>query len=155
LLSEEELEKVHLLSVQLRAVWEAPTTTSRDRKRLLRCLIEEVQLRTEEHYHAVRIVWKGGAVTDREVVRGKPGWATRTAQDTVALVRELAAGGCADRMRPRPLALERLERDPEHPEVLVYHLAPPRRSNRRRQQRVRPLERAGRGRPRAGVQRPG
>jgi hypothetical protein len=39
----------------------------------------------------VRIVWNGGAVTDREVVRGKPGWATRTAQDTVALVRELAA----------------------------------------------------------------
>ncbi len=90
LLSDEELKKIHLLGAELRAVWEAPTTTNRDRKRLLRCLIEEVQLRTEERHHAVRIVWKGGAVSEREVVRGKPGWATRTPQDTVALVRELA-----------------------------------------------------------------
>jgi DNA invertase Pin-like site-specific DNA recombinase len=90
LLSDEELKKIHLLGTELRTVWEASTTTNRDRKRLLRCLIEEVQLRTEEHHHAVRIVWKGGAVTEREAVRGKPGCATRTPQDTVALVRELA-----------------------------------------------------------------
>jgi DNA invertase Pin-like site-specific DNA recombinase len=90
LLSDEELEKIYLLGADLSAVWAAPTTTHRDRKRLLRCLIEEVQLRTEEGYHGVRIVWKGGAVTEREVVRGKPGWAQRTAEDTVALVRELA-----------------------------------------------------------------
>ncbi len=90
LLSDEELEKVRLLGADLSAVWEAPTTTNRDRKRLLRCLIEEVQLRTEESHHGVRIVWKGGAVTERELVRGKPGWAQRTDQDTVELVRELA-----------------------------------------------------------------
>ncbi len=86
----EELRKIHLLGAELRMVWEAPTTTNRDRKRLLRCLIEEVQLRTEKRHHAVCIVWKGGAVTEREVVRGKPGCATRTPQETVALVRELA-----------------------------------------------------------------
>ncbi len=90
LLSDEELRNIHLLGAELRTVWEAPTTTNRDRKRLLRCLIEEVQLRTEKHHHAVRIVWKGGAVTEREVVRGKPGCATRTPQETVVLVRELA-----------------------------------------------------------------
>lgn len=90
LLSDEELEKVYLLGADLSAVWEAPTTTNRDRKRLLRCLLEEVQLRTEEGHHGIRIVWKGGAVTEREVVRGKPGWAQRTAEDTVELVRELA-----------------------------------------------------------------
>ena len=90
LLSDEELEKIHLLGADLHALWEAPTTTHRDRKRLLRCLIEEVQLRTEEAHHALRIVWKGGAVTEREVVRGKPGSARRTSEDTVELVRELA-----------------------------------------------------------------
>jgi excisionase family DNA binding protein len=90
LLSDEELEKVRLLGADLSALWEAPTTTNRDRKRLLRCLIEEVQLRTEESHHGVRIVWKGGAVTERQVARGKPGWAQRTADDTVELVRELA-----------------------------------------------------------------
>ena len=89
LLSDEELQKIHLLGAELGAVWEA-TTTNRDRKRLLRGLIEEVQLRTEESHHAVRIVWKGGAITEREVVRGKPGCATRTPQDTVTLVGELA-----------------------------------------------------------------
>jgi hypothetical protein len=79
-----------LLGADLSAIWEAPTTTNRDRKRLLRCLIEEVQLRAEPTHHAVRIVWKGGAVTEREVVRGKPGWAQRTPEDTIALVRALA-----------------------------------------------------------------
>jgi excisionase family DNA binding protein len=90
LLSAEELANVHLLGMELRDVWEAGSTTNRDRKRLLRCLIEEVQLRTEELHYAVRIVWKGGATTEREVVRGPAGWAHRTPEDTVALVRKLA-----------------------------------------------------------------
>ena len=90
LLGEEELAKIHLLDAQLRTVWDAATTTNRDRKRLLGCLIAEVQLRTEEEVHAIRIVWKGGALTERDVVRGKPGLAQRTPQDTVELVRVLA-----------------------------------------------------------------
>jgi excisionase family DNA binding protein len=90
LLSAEELENVHLLGLELRGVWEADTTTHRDRKRLLRTLIEEVQLRTEEERYAVRIVWTGGATTEREVVRGPAGWAQRTPEDTVELVRKLA-----------------------------------------------------------------
>lgn len=90
LLSAEELENVHLLGLELREVWEADTTTHRDRKRLLRTLIEEVQLRTEEQHYAVRIVWKGGAITEREVVRGPAGWARRTPEETVELVRTLA-----------------------------------------------------------------
>lgn len=90
LLSAEELENVHLLGQELREVWDAETTEHRDRKRLLRTLIEEVQLRTEEAHYAVRIVWKGGATTTREVVRGPAGWAHRTPEDTVELVRKLA-----------------------------------------------------------------
>lgn len=90
LLSAEELENIHLLGLELREVWEADTTTHRDRKRLLRCLIEEVQLRAEERHYAVRIVWKGGATTEREVVRGPAGWAHRTPEDTVDLVGTLA-----------------------------------------------------------------
>jgi len=90
LLSAEELANVHLLGMELRDVWAADTTTNRDRKRLLRCLIEEVQLRTEQDHYAVRIVWKGGATTEREVVRGPAGWARRTPEDTIELVRKLA-----------------------------------------------------------------
>jgi len=90
LLSEEELAKVRILSADLEAVWNAECTENRDRKRLLRCLIEEVQLRTEQKHYQVRIVWKGGAVTDREVVRHKVGHGHRTSEETVELVRKLA-----------------------------------------------------------------
>ena len=91
LLSVDDLEKVHLLGQELHAVWNEDSTTNRDRKRLLRCLIEEVQLSTGEDHYAVRIVWKGGATTERELVRGPAGWARRTPEDTVELVRQLAA----------------------------------------------------------------
>lgn len=66
------------------------TTANRDRKRLLRCLIEEVQLTTEQTRYPVRILWKGGAVTDLEVTRHPVGTAHRTAEDTIELVRQLA-----------------------------------------------------------------
>jgi hypothetical protein len=89
LLSAEELEHVHLLGQELREVWDAETTEHRDRKRLLRTLIEEVRLGTEQEHYAVRIVWKGGATTEREVVRGPAGWAHRTPEDTVDLVRKV------------------------------------------------------------------
>ena len=77
---------VHLLGLDLGSIWNADTTTNRDRKRLLRCLIEEVQLSTKEDHFTVRVVWKGGATTERKRVREPAGWARRTPEDTVALV---------------------------------------------------------------------
>ncbi|NIV76047.1 MAG: helix-turn-helix domain-containing protein [Gammaproteobacteria bacterium] len=38
----------------------------------------------------MRIVWKGGATTEREVIRGPAGWAHRTPEATVELVHKLA-----------------------------------------------------------------
>jgi len=79
------------LGRDLDEVWGAETTTARDQKRLLRCLIEEVQLRSEKKRYLVRIVWKGGATTEREVPRFAPGGqAHATPADTVELVRKLA-----------------------------------------------------------------
>jgi excisionase family DNA binding protein len=91
-LTEEELEHAQHLGRDLEAVWNAPTTTMRDRKRLLRALIEEVQVRTEAERHLVRIVWQGGAVTDRELVRFRQGDGRphATAEEIIALVRTLA-----------------------------------------------------------------
>jgi DNA invertase Pin-like site-specific DNA recombinase len=90
LLTDSELEKLGLLAADLEAVWEAETTSNRDRKRLLRCLIEEVQLVSEDTQYQVRIAWKGGAVTERQVRRIKPGETQATAEDTIDLVRRLA-----------------------------------------------------------------
>ncbi len=90
-LSEAELVRARELGRNLDALWEAETTTVKDRKRLLRCLIDEVQLRSEKNrYHAL-IAWKGGSTTEREVVRFAPGGHVKaTPLETVALVRELA-----------------------------------------------------------------
>jgi excisionase family DNA binding protein len=90
-LSEAELVRARELGGNLDALWEAETTTVKDRKRLLRCLIEEVQLRSAKNRYHVLIAWKGGSTTEREVVRFAPGGHVKaTPLETVALVRELA-----------------------------------------------------------------
>jgi excisionase family DNA binding protein len=90
-LTQAEEEEARRLGEDLPAVWHATTTTPRDRKRLLRCLIEEVQLVTEPDRYRVRIVWKGGEVTDCEVRRQAKGEGNRTPEETVELVHRLAA----------------------------------------------------------------
>jgi hypothetical protein len=78
------------LGTDLEAVWAAATTTNRDRKQLLRSVIDEVQLTTEAKHYVVRIVWKGGATTDRSVTRRPPGTAHATPDEIIELVRKLA-----------------------------------------------------------------
>jgi excisionase family DNA binding protein len=92
-LTDDELTRAQALGNHLEAVWQATTTTARDRKRLLRTIIDEVQLTTDNKHHHVRIVWKGGAVTDRDVVRFRVGDAAKanaTADEIIELVRKLA-----------------------------------------------------------------
>jgi hypothetical protein len=47
-------------------VFEAPTTTLRERKQLIRAVINEVAItvRTEERVAQLRILWQGGATTE-------------------------------------------------------------------------------------------
>ncbi|MFQ5381969.1 MAG: recombinase family protein [Dehalococcoidia bacterium] len=90
-LSEHEQVRAKRLAQDLEAVWYAETTTNQDRKHLLRAAIEEVQLRTEEQHYAVKIVWKGGTVIEREVKRRRRGDVVHaTPKDTVEMVRKLA-----------------------------------------------------------------
>lgn len=91
-LSEHEKARAKRLSYDLEAVWEAATTTQKDRKQLLRAAIEEVQLCTEPNQYRVKILWKGGAVTQRQVPRRRRGDmpATATSKDIVETVRVLA-----------------------------------------------------------------
>lgn len=88
-LTQAELAGAARLAADLQAVWNADTTTHRDKKRLLRCAIEEVQLTTEEERYVVRIVWKGGATTDHFVER-RHGGTQATSDETIDLVRTLA-----------------------------------------------------------------
>lgn len=60
--------KVVSLASRLPQIWADPTTTDAQRKALLRCLVEKVVLERGEHDVAlVRVVWRGGAVTNLEV----------------------------------------------------------------------------------------
>lgn len=92
-LSAEERSRLLALGPDLATVWHAATTTWRDRKELLRTLVEDVIIRVERDKAVARLTlrWKGGAATQIELAlpRSRPA-AVRTDEDTLALVRRLA-----------------------------------------------------------------
>jgi DNA invertase Pin-like site-specific DNA recombinase len=58
------------LSGRLSQLWHAPTTHDAQRKALLRCLVDKVMLDRGEHDVAtVRVVWRGGAVSQLTIKR--------------------------------------------------------------------------------------
>ena len=90
----EQLKRIQMLGADIRQVWTAPAITDRDRKELLRTLLEEVILhlkRAEGHAH-LTLRWRGGAITmlDVPIPRFKP-MGPRTDEDTISLLRRLAA----------------------------------------------------------------
>lgn len=92
-LTSEELAWLERAGADVRAVFEAPTTTWRERKQLLRVLIADVivTVRAAEHEADVRIVWEGGAVTEFTMALNRRGGHYRqTDESTVDLVRRLA-----------------------------------------------------------------
>ena len=90
----EERAAIRLLGSDLKSVWSAPTTSDRDRKELLRALLEEViiALQRDEFRAHLTMRWRGGAITQLEVPipRFQP-MGPRTDEDTIALLRRLAA----------------------------------------------------------------
>jgi len=93
-LGPEQLQRIQTLGSDLRQVWAATTTTDRDRKELLRTLIEEVifDLKRAEGMAHLTLRWRGGAITllDVPVPRFRP-MGPRTDEDTISLLRRLAA----------------------------------------------------------------
>ena len=92
-LTEQEREQLLALGTDLGRVWAAPTTTDRDRKQLLRCLIEEVVLDVarEQRQATVTIRWQGGAITELAVALPRHQPSIRTDEDTIELLQRLAA----------------------------------------------------------------
>jgi uncharacterized protein YndB with AHSA1/START domain len=92
-LTDQERAQLLALGTDLGRVWSAPTTTDRDRKQLLRTLIEEVILdvNREQRRATLTIRWHGGALTELAVTLSKPQPAIRTDEDTIALLQRLAA----------------------------------------------------------------
>lgn len=94
-LSAEERAGIVALGTDLERVWSAPPTTDRDRKELLRTLLEEVIVavdRDKQQAHAhLTLRWRGGLISEIELAlpRRKP-CPNRTDEQTVELVRRLA-----------------------------------------------------------------
>ena len=88
-------ERDHILSLgrDLSRVWHAASTTVRDKKELLRTLLEEVGISVyREQYRAMlKVRWRGGALNEFDVAlpRSRPA-TVRTDEDTIGLVRRLA-----------------------------------------------------------------
>ena len=89
----EQRRRLLNLGDDLQRVWQAPSTSLRDKKELLRTLLEEVSVSVyREQYRAlVKLRWRGGMLTEFDVSlpRSRPA-TVRTDEDTVALVRRLA-----------------------------------------------------------------
>jgi DNA invertase Pin-like site-specific DNA recombinase len=95
-LTPQEKSVILALGDDLAAAWSAPTTTDKDRKQLLRSLLDEVNIKvhrdTTDAHAELLLRWKGGAITDLPVpIKRKPINRLRTDEDTVDLVRRLAA----------------------------------------------------------------
>jgi DNA invertase Pin-like site-specific DNA recombinase len=93
MLGADERSRLLALGTNLREVWRAPTTTARDKKELLRALLEEViiAVKKDEYRSHLTLRWRGGALAEIDLDlprrRAAP---VRTDEDTVALVRRLA-----------------------------------------------------------------
>jgi hypothetical protein len=83
-------DALRALAADLPRLWDAPTTSFRDRKRLLRTLIADVTLLLEQDSDAVRIGvrWHTGATDELIVERRGPG---RTPPEPLAIVRQYGA----------------------------------------------------------------
>ena len=92
-LSQEDTEWLRRAGADLKAVWQAPTTTNRDRKHLLRCLISEVVILVDRERLVahVTICWTGGASTRLTSPLNRTGGHRYvTSQQVNAIVRQVA-----------------------------------------------------------------
>jgi len=93
-LSVDERTRLLALGADLFKAWQAPTTSPRDKKELLRTLLEEViiTVHKDERRAHLTLRWRGSALTDIDLDLPRPRPAiVRTDEDTIALVRRLAA----------------------------------------------------------------
>jgi DNA invertase Pin-like site-specific DNA recombinase/predicted site-specific integrase-resolvase len=88
-LSKIQEDEVRRLAHKLPSLWNVSTTTDRDRKMLLRAAIQEVQLTKRDRDVTVKILWIGGALTEKIVRLPKVRSKRHTSLDLVDLIRQL------------------------------------------------------------------
>ena len=92
-LTPQEKTAILALGADIGAVWDAATTTDRDRKELLRTLLEEVIISVDRQDKQAELTlrWRGGALSELTVALPRQAPPTiRTDEDTLTLLRRLA-----------------------------------------------------------------
>jgi len=92
-MTDAQRQSIHQLGADLNSAWDAPTTTDRDRKELLRCLLEEVNIAVDREAAQAHLTlrWRGGMFTEIDVALWHPRESVvRTDEETIDLVRRLA-----------------------------------------------------------------
>lgn len=93
-LTDTQRQTIEALGENINAVFNAETTSDKDRKQLLRTLIQDVAITVERDHTEGRaelaLRWKGGAITDLTVTLRRKPPKIRTDEDTIALLRRLA-----------------------------------------------------------------
>jgi excisionase family DNA binding protein len=108
-LTDEEMSWLTRAGADVRAVFDTPTTSNRERKQLVRAVVAEVvvTVHAAARVAELRIVWQGGEHTELTMPMTKRGGHTRsTDEETVTLVRRLA-GHYDDRTIAQILAKQR------------------------------------------------
>src|SRR2546422_4543320 len=93
-LTAHERQTILSLGSDVERVWSASTTTDRDRKQLLRTLLEDViiALDREQQQAHLTLRWYGGLLSEMDVsLKPSPPVRVRTDEETIDLVRRLAA----------------------------------------------------------------
>jgi hypothetical protein len=92
-LSTAERARVLALGTDLRALWTTSATTDRDRKELLRTLLDDVVVTVDHGNRTARLVmhWKGGLISETSAGLPRPRPPYRTSEETVSLIGRLAA----------------------------------------------------------------
>jgi DNA invertase Pin-like site-specific DNA recombinase len=91
-LTDTERARLLALGSDLGRVWSAPSTTDRDRKQLLRSVVEEVilDINRPDRRATITIRWRGGALSELAVPLPERRPSVQTAEDTIVLLERLA-----------------------------------------------------------------
>lgn len=92
-LSDSEHKTVLALGTDIKKVWGASTTTSRDQKELLRTLLEDIVIAVHRDQYEAQLTlrWRGGILTELTVALPRSRPATiRTDEETIDLLRRLS-----------------------------------------------------------------
>jgi hypothetical protein len=82
-ISDSDRQEILALGKDLPRLWQAATTTSADRKQIVRLVIKEVMLdqKRRRGYVWIRIIWQTGAASEHWLQRGVQGYAHHADQD--------------------------------------------------------------------------